>query len=405
MAKAERAGGANKIRKRERAEAKKKSKKIDRDKTPEPKVEAPKEYAELEELERAAYEFDRIGGTEKKQALTSEQRRQILDELFFEGEERWSYVRQFYTLLTISVVIATLGLGMNSAAVVIGGMLLAPLMTPILAISAALVMGWPIRLLRLTLRLVLATGFAYLLAYMVPLAFRIPTEFVIPEQILSRADPELADLIVALAAGAAGAYMLVRREAISALPGVAVAVALVPPLSTSAWLLYLEAYALAWEGFMLYLANLAAIVLSACTILAVMGFRPKVRQWKFHLRLGVGLAGALLLTVLIGVPLGKKTVDSIGELQDRAVAVSVVQEWLGTSIVDVVSVDVDGDVVKIHVQINVPFDVLGGGERATIKRFIPEETTAKRLRAMLIERLGREVKVIVKGSLTYFTAS
>lgn len=401
MRKAERAGAAKKKRKAKDTAAKKRAEKTAHKKTPDPKVEAPSEYAELEELERAEYEFDRIGRTKRKASLTPEQRRQILDELFFEGAQRWSYVKQFYTLLTIAVIIATIGLGMNSAAVVIGGMLLAPLMSPILAISAAVVMGWPIRLLRLALRLVLGTGFAYLLAYAVPWVFRIPTEFIIPEQILARADPELADLVVALAAGTAGAYLLVRKEAISALPGVAVAVALVPPLSASAWLLYLEAYALAWEGFLLYLTNLAAIILSSCTVLVIMGFRPRVRQWKFHARLGVGLTGAFLLTVLIGVPLGKKTIDSIGDLQDRAVAVSVVNEWLGTTIVDVVGIDVDGEVVTVHVQINVPFDVLGGGERAEIDRYIPETTTAEKLRAMLVERLGRDVKVIITGSLTY----
>jgi hypothetical protein len=77
--------------------------------------------------------------------LSFEQRKEILDQLYFEGERRIPHIKQFYLMLSLAAVIATFGLMRNSPAVVIGAMLISPLMTPILCISATLVMGWPVR--------------------------------------------------------------------------------------------------------------------------------------------------------------------------------------------------------------------------------------------------------------------
>jgi len=102
------------------------------------------------DAEPAAFEYEKRRKTGAKHGLgrreiSHEQRQEILDELFFEGEEQMPYVRQFYSLLAISTLIASLGLMKNSTAVVIGAMLLSPLMTPILAFAASLIMGWPTR--------------------------------------------------------------------------------------------------------------------------------------------------------------------------------------------------------------------------------------------------------------------
>jgi len=156
-----------------------------------------------------------------RRIMSHEQRREILNELFFEGEERMPYVKQFYSLLTIAALIAIVGLYGNSPAVVIGAMLLSPLMTPILAFSAALVMGWPVRSGRLAIRLLFATLFVFALSYLFPLVFRMPTNIVIPPELLARTNPNMGDLLIALSAGIAAALMLLRRETLAILPGVA----------------------------------------------------------------------------------------------------------------------------------------------------------------------------------------
>ena len=154
-----------------------------------------------------------------RRIMSHEQRREILNELFFEGEERMPYVRQFYSLLAISTLIASLGLMKNSTAVVIGAMLLSPLMTPILAFAASLVMGWPVRSGRLAIRLFLATLFVFGLAYLLPFVFGVPKNVVIPSELLARTNPKMAELLIALSAGIAAALMLLRRETLAILPG------------------------------------------------------------------------------------------------------------------------------------------------------------------------------------------
>lgn len=116
--------------------------------------------------------------------------------------------------------------------IVIGAMLLAPLMTPVLALAVALVMAWPRRAARASLLVVAASVGSVLLAWAVALLMP-HSHVVVPYELLSRTRPTLLDLVVALAAGAAGGYALVREEVGTSLPGVAVAVALLPPLAVA----------------------------------------------------------------------------------------------------------------------------------------------------------------------------
>jgi uncharacterized hydrophobic protein (TIGR00271 family) len=161
-----------------------------------------------------------------RRRISAEQRQEILNELFFEEEERMPYVKHFYSLLTVSTLIACLGLVRNSPSVVIGAMLLSPLMTPILAFAAGLVMGWPVRSGRLAIRLFLATLFVFGLAYLLPFVMGVPKNVLIPTELLARTNPKMAELLIALSAGIAAALMLLRRETLAILPGVAISVAL-----------------------------------------------------------------------------------------------------------------------------------------------------------------------------------
>ncbi len=219
-----------------------------------------------------------------RKSMSGEQRRDILDQLFFEGERHMPYVKQFYLLLALSALIASLGLVRSSAAVVIGAMLLSPLMTPILAFTASLVMGWPVRAGRTALRLFFATVFVMGIAYLLLFVFKAPTNVVIPAEVLARTNPKMAELLIGLCAGIAAAYILIHKETVSVLPGVAISVALVPPLCAAGLLLYLKEYALAWQAFILYATNLVAIILTAGIVLLITGLKPNVKDLKLNLR-------------------------------------------------------------------------------------------------------------------------
>ncbi len=175
-------------------------------------------------------------------------------------------------LTALSTVIASLGLIANSTAVVIGAMLVAPLMQPIIALAAALVLARPrAEIMSVGLiALASAEGFAvsFLVGWLVP-SFRVIT---LTPELLTRTAPALLDLVIAVMAGAAGAYLTVRPRAGGALAGVAIAVALVPPVSASGVLLAHGNARLAAGAFFLFLTNLVGIVLAAVAVFLATGF-------------------------------------------------------------------------------------------------------------------------------------
>ncbi len=245
---------------------------------------------------------------------TPEQRVAALSSLFFEGDQRRPYLERFAVLIVLSTSIASLGLMQDSAAVVIGAMVVAPLMNPILALAAAVVHGWTRRALEAAatvaggVALAVATGW---------LSSRVggsdSTRPYLPGELLARTGPGLLDLGVAIAAGAAGGYVLARPEANSALPGVGIAVALVPPLGAVGVCLELNEGDLATGAFLLFTTNLASIVLAAALVFIGVGMvSPDVRRLATpKIRRGLALSAGVV--VVVAIPLTRHT---WGELRD-----------------------------------------------------------------------------------------
>lgn len=362
------------------------------------------------DAEPAAFEHEnrRLAGAKDglgRKGISHEQRQEILNELFFEGEERIPYVKQFYSLLTISALIASLGLYRNSTAVVIGAMLLSPLMTPILAFAASLVMGWPVRSGRLAIRLFCATLFVFALAYLLPLVFRMPTTVVVPPELLARTNPKMAELLIALCAGIAAALMLLRRETLSILPGVAISVALIPPLCVSGLLVYFKEYALAWEAFVLYATNLVAIILTAGTVLLLKGFKPRVKDLKLNLRIAAGMTMITFFVALVAVPLTIRTINDIRDLHDREVAISVIQDWIGENSVEVIDVEVEDNLLQVFLFVNLPIESLYERRVSAFRAYLSPEMTIDSLKQRLITALDKEIDITLKGSFAFWQST
>lgn len=362
------------------------------------------------DAEPAAFEHEnrRLAGAKDglgRKGISDEQRQEILNELFFEGEERIPYVKQFYSLLTISALIASLGLYRNSTAVVIGAMLLSPLMTPILAFAASLVMGWPVRSGRLAIRLFCATLFVFALAYLLPLVFRMPTTVVVPPELLARTNPKMAELLIALCAGIAAALMLLRRETLSILPGVAISVALIPPLCVSGLLVYFKEYALAWEAFVLYATNLVAIILTAGTVLLLKGFKPRVKDFKLNLRIAAGMTMITFFVALVAVPLTIRTINDIRDLHDREVAISVIQDWIGENSVEVIDVEVEDNLLQVFLFVNLPIESLYERRVSAFRAYLSPEMTIDSLKQRLITALDKEIDITLKGSFAFWQST
>ncbi len=208
---------------------------------------------------------------------------------------------EYAALLTLAGLIALFGLLENSAAVIIGAMLISPLMNPILSAALALLLGDGNLGKRsatvLVLSIVGTIGVSWLVASLIPLKQATP-------EILARTAPNLLDLFIAFLSGLAGTLAL-RGGSITMtiLPGVAIAVAVVPPLSVVGYGLSTHQGSIAGGAFLLFVTNLVAIILSAAGVFRIMGFQPQRQaeqgRWKFKYRVG---ASALVL-ILLSIPL------------------------------------------------------------------------------------------------------
>jgi len=293
--------------------------------------------------------------------LAPERRREVIEDLFPEGSGFRSYLYRFSLLQFLAVVIAVSGLIADSTAVVIGAMLIAPLMTPVLATSAAMVSGWPKRqagyLALVAAASVGSVAVAWALASLLPVVGT-----TLPGEVLARTSPTLLDLGVALAAGTAGAYATVRKEVSSSLPGVAVA--LVPPLATVGITLALGRSELAWGALLLYLTNLAAIVLVGALVFLLTAFAPRAEVVRNERRIRLGLITAAVAVLAVFVPLGVQSWQVVEQAQSTRAASEAVEAWLGGTDLDATSVSVAGDRVTV--------DVVGPEEPPPVKLLADE---------------------------------
>jgi uncharacterized hydrophobic protein (TIGR00271 family) len=256
--------------------------------------------------------------------LEPEDRRRVMADLAVTRVDHWAW--RFVTMLTLSVVVAVMGLALDSAAVVIGAMLLAPLMQPVLATGASLSMALftksMVSLAKVAAASLWCIGIAYLLAWILP-------DEGLTNEVLARTQPDIKDLVVALAAGAAGAYATVRADVSASLPGVAVAVALVPPVASVGITLRAGEEHLAQGALLLYLTNLAAIVFASIVVFVVTGFVPPRRLSSNLLRLTLAGVAAVAVVIVVAVPLYQASIESIDRNTEQRTAEEIVDRWLG----------------------------------------------------------------------------
>ncbi|MBI4470649.1 MAG: DUF389 domain-containing protein [Acidobacteria bacterium] len=197
----------------------------------------------------------------------------------------------YWLQILLSAGIATLGLTLNSPAVIIGAMLISPLMGPILAGGLALATGDIILGFRVGLNLLLsclvAVTFSMLLVGFLP--FKEMTN-----EIAARTQPTTLDLIVALFSGWVGSIAICKQTkgVVTSIPGVAIAVALMPPLGVVGYGLGLavsleasRGLHVAWGGALLFLTNLVAITFTAMTIFLALHLdtpQVKARVYAWH---------------------------------------------------------------------------------------------------------------------------
>ncbi|MCW3493616.1 DUF389 domain-containing protein [Microbacterium sp. SSM24] len=275
------------------------------------------------------------------------------DAVFFEGDEAPRRFSRFWLLLVLSSVIAAAGVVADSDATVIGAMIVAPLMTPILGIVLATVLGDRANLLRSWGLVFAGAATAIAIGYGVGLLVAAPVIASTDPQVAQRVAPDLIDLLAALATGAVGVIALVRSDISDTLPGVAIAISLVPPLTVVGLTLESQAWDQALGALLLFATNVAAILASGVVVLAVYRIRARadaaaarpVGEKQPSPRRSIVFIAATLL--IIAVPL---TVTSLQATQQTALESevrAVVAPWAEDHEWELAAVTTDGDTAQV----------------------------------------------------------
>jgi uncharacterized hydrophobic protein (TIGR00271 family) len=199
----------------------------------------------------------------------------------------------YFTLIVLSTMLATVGLYLSSTSVLVGAMLLAPLMAPIISLAMGLLRRDKVLLQKSSIKITIGVVIALMAAALISLLF--PHKPITPEM-EARLNPTVLDLAVAIIAGIAGAYTKSFKEIMQSLAGVAIAVALVPPLSVAGIGLGQGDIHFFAQAFLLFSTNLIGIIFAATFTFRILGFSPAVRSKR-----GIVLVAVILL--LISIPL------------------------------------------------------------------------------------------------------
>ncbi len=273
-------------------------------------------------------------------------------------------ISQDYLMLTVlSCVIATFGLILDSGAVIIGAMLIAPLMMPILAIALALIRGDPLRIVGALITL--AAGVAVAIGMSMLLGRAVSTSELnflaeLPAEVTSRTAPTLFDLTIAFAGGLAASYALAQPRLSPTLPGVAISTALMPPLCVVGIGIAQGRADVRDGALLLFLANFVAIVFSSAVVFALVGFGPLNVKRRREVMSRTFLLATLML-ILVAVPLVSFMVGIASDAREnqtiRATLVEGLEEMSpGASLVSF-DRQTDGDALHIVATVRSPQDL------------------------------------------------
>jgi uncharacterized hydrophobic protein (TIGR00271 family) len=270
------------------------------------------------------------------------------DQVFFEGPEGKRRMTTFWLLLLLSAVIASAGVVSDSTATVIGAMIIAPLMTPIVGVVLGIVLTDKANLRRCLGLLVAGAAAVVAVGWLVGFLAPYPVLAATNGQVAARVTPRLVDLVAALATGAVGSVALARSDVSDTVPGVAIAISLVPPLSVAGLTLQSGSPGQCLGALLLFATNVTAILASGIVVMALYrvvrisgphaaGFRRPV---------AVGIIVVLLAAVLVPLQINSDQVDKTTIRQ--ATVQAVAEHWANDAGWLVVGVTATGDQVLVN---------------------------------------------------------
>jgi len=277
----------------------------------------------------------------------------------------------FMVLLILATMIATLGLFINSSSVIIGAMLLAPLMQPIVSLSMGVLRQDSS--LEISSAKTIAIGVLAVITTSALIALALPMERLTTEM-MGRLSPTILDLFVAIVSGVAAAYAKSNEKILGSLAGVAIAVALVPPIAVAGIGVGWGDWGMFSSAFLLFGTNLVGIVLAAALTFMMLGFSPIRIAQK-------GIAVWLAIVALVAIPL----YSSFAQMQESARIQKILTNAVFVS---------DGKQLKLtHIELanhteipQLQCDVISSG--------VLKDTDKSYLKRAIVQSIGREVAVI-----------
>ena len=247
-------------------------------------------------------------------------------------------------VLILAIFIASIGLNLNSTAVIIGAMLISPLMGPVMAVGYGVgildfaLMRESLKNLGVAVAIALPTSTAYFL--LSPLRGATP-------ELLARTSPNIWDVLIAVFGGLAGIIGVTRRQPSNVIPGVAIATALMPPLSTAGYGLATGGWQIAFDA--MYLFTINCVFIAATSALVIRAFR--VRRAEFlhardERRVRVAMGLIVLVTLIPSLYLAYRLV---GEEVFRTRAAQFVRAEFGAPGTHVSDVVIDARRRRIEV--------------------------------------------------------
>ena len=310
----------------------------------------------------------------------------ICQALIFERGRPGPKFLKFAILLVLASSIATFGLLGDSLAAVIGAMIVAPLMLPIMGLAFSVSIGDRSRMINALLVSLAGIAMAVIVGFLLtlPVATLLHPQPI--QQIMVRTAPHLMDLMAALATGVAGAFALSRQDVSDTLPGVAIAVSLVPPLANVGILLAMGEPVLARGSLLLFVTNYFAILITGSIVFMLMGFRqaslspfdPRAQ------RRALAIALAALLLIMVPLSLTSYRLITTSNLAMRTTALA--ESWLENTSYKLLSVDAETADGSVHLML------AGHGELPPISKL------AISARSLL---LGRSIEIKVLDSQSF----
>jgi uncharacterized hydrophobic protein (TIGR00271 family) len=281
------------------------------------------------------------------------------DSVLFEGADGRNKVTRFWMLLVLSSVIAAAGVIGDSTATVIGAMIVAPMMLPIQGIMLAVVLGDRRSLLRSVFFVVAGASASIAIGWAV--GFLDPNSITAATnaQVAGRVSPGLTDLLAALGTGVVGSIALIRKDISDTLPGVAIAISLVPPLVVVGLTLESGAFSESFGALFLFVANVAAILTTGLIVAAIYGVRRRnfsraLSDTPVARRTGAYVAIGSLFVIVAGV-LSLSTIGYTFNAFRESSIYGVATDWASDSGWKVISVNTeDQDHVVVRVEGPIP---------------------------------------------------